>query len=113
MTIALAHLRSRRGFKRALAESLFDEPSLVAEAFRNSTSAITRAWLLPGMAQESIQLTDSGMIGEILAGPMKQTALGSKLHQALVEAVRRLYKHAAIAADRADKAKRLVGKSDV
>ena len=43
------------------------------------------------------------VIGEILAGPLRQVAPGSPRHLALVEAVRRLYRQAAMDADRADK----------
>jgi hypothetical protein len=44
-----------------------------------------------------------GTIGEIISGPLRKVAPGSSRHLALVEAVRRLYKQAAIDADRADK----------
>jgi hypothetical protein len=43
------------------------------------------------------------MIGEVLAGPLAKAELVSARHLALVEAVRRLHKQNAIAADRADK----------
>jgi hypothetical protein len=76
------------------------------QAFQASTSPITRAWLLPAITRESVSIADSGMIGEILAGPMRKSSLGSNRHHALVEAVRRLYKSDAIAADRADKLQR-------
>jgi hypothetical protein len=104
---ALSQLRSRRGFQRALAEGRLDQRPVVAQAFRASVGPITRAWLLPALADEPISLTDTGMIGEILSGPVKSVALGSNRHLALAEAVRRLYKQAAVAADRADKANHL------
>jgi hypothetical protein len=43
------------------------------------------------------------MIGEIISGPIRIAEPGSSRHLALVEAVRRLYKQKAMAADRADK----------
>jgi hypothetical protein len=105
-TRALSQLRSRRGFRQALAAGKFDQSSVVLQAFQGSASAITRAWLLPAIAHEEISIPDTGMIGEILAGPMRTTGLGSNRHHALVEAVRRLYKNAAITADRSDKLQR-------
>jgi hypothetical protein len=102
---ALSQLRSRRGFQQAVAERRFNRPSLVAQAFAASTSPITRAWLLPVVPEAAAVAADKEMIGEIMAGPLKQVAFGSNRHLALVEAVRRLFKQAAIAADRADKLK--------
>ncbi len=101
--LALSQLRSRRGFQRALAEGRLNEPSVVAQAFRAAASPITRAWLLPVLPPDEIRISDSGMIAEILSGPLSAATIGSNRHLALVEAVRRLYKQAAIVADRADK----------
>jgi hypothetical protein len=108
---ALSQLRSRRGFRQALAERRFEQPSVVLQAFQAATSPITRAWLCPAIDSEEISVLDSGMIGEILAGPIRHTSLGSNRHHALVDAVRRLYKSAAIAADRGDKLRRQKPKS--
>ena len=49
---------------------------------------------------------ETGMIGEIFAGHLRKVSPGSARHLALVEAVRRLYKQAAMAAGRADKTSR-------
>jgi hypothetical protein len=99
---ALACLRSRRGFRRAADESRFSQPTIVVRAFERSTSPISRGWLAPALGGASVEIIDRGMIGEILAGPLKQTQFGDHRHMALVEAIRRLYKREAIAADRAD-----------
>ncbi len=105
--VALSQLRSRRGFQRALADGRLDQPLVVAQAFQASTSPMTRASLLPALTGQAIIITDSGVIGEILAGPLIRVPLGSNRHIALIEAIRRLYKQAAVAADRADKLKTL------
>lgn len=107
IVVGLSQLRSRRGFQGFLAKGWLDQKSLVAEAFQLSISPMTRAWLLPAIANEAIAPPDEGMIGEIMAGPLKQVRSGSNRHKALVEAIRRLYKTAAIAADRADKRREL------
>jgi hypothetical protein len=101
--IALSQLRSRRGFRRAIDEECFSDSAVVAHALQTAASPITRAWLLPALSGDQVDISDSGMIGEILSGPIRATLLASNRHLALVEAVRRLYKSAAIAADRADK----------
>ncbi|MCI0335306.1 MAG: hypothetical protein L0228_19020 [Planctomycetes bacterium] len=105
--VALSQLRSRRGFRQALADDSLHQPNLVARAFQEAASPITRGWLLPALSGAQIEVPDGGVIGEILAGPLKKIPLGSNRHIALVEAIRRLYKQAAVAADRADKLKTL------
>jgi hypothetical protein len=47
------------------------------------------------------------MIEEIIQGHLREVAPASTRHMALVEAVRRLYKRAAMLADRKDKEARL------
>jgi hypothetical protein len=101
----LSQLRSRRGFRRALAEKRFDRSNIVAQAFKIATSPVSRGLLLPRLADADVEIPDRGVIGEILSGPLRNASLGSDRHLALVEAIRRLYKQAAIAADRADKLK--------
>jgi hypothetical protein len=44
-----------------------------------------------------------GVVGEIITGPLRRVAAGSPRHFALVEAVRRQFKRAAILADREEK----------
>lgn len=72
-------------------------PALTATA-----NPITAAFLVP-LCADAPPRDFGGMIGEVLAGPLLNSAPFSARHLALVEAVRRLYKQNAIAADRADK----------
>jgi hypothetical protein len=103
---ALAQLRSRKGL-RAVAVSDFLTPELIEEAFSAGGSPITRACLSPWLSHESLAIKNSGMIGEILRGPLRKVDPGSAKHLALVEAVRRLYKQAAMVRDRDDKMRAL------
>ncbi len=99
---ALVEMRSRRGFERALALGIYDDVRLVSEAASRATHPISCAYLAP--AAPTLR-PDTGVeaIQEITAGPLRSVTLGSARHLALVEAVRRLYRQAAMAADRADK----------
>lgn len=101
---ALAELRSRTGFQSALERGHLADPGHVAAALAQAAVPMTRAYLLPFAPAREAAPADPGMIGEILRGPLSKVEPGSSRHQALVEAVRRLYKQAAIDADRADKA---------
>ncbi len=104
---ACARLRSRKGFESALRSGILTESALIEEAFALASSPISRAFLAPFLPVGTLQEIEPGMIGEILAGPLRRVAPGSGRHLALVEAVRRLYKQAAMTADRADKVKAL------
>jgi hypothetical protein len=103
---ALAQLRSRKGL-RAVAASDFLTSELIEESFAASESPLTRACLSPWLSKETLAIEDAGIIGEILRGPLRKVDPGSAKHLALVEAVRRLYKQAAMARDREDKMKAL------
>jgi len=100
---ALSRLRSRRGFEAALAAGHLDRLNLVARAEYQADSPITRAYLLPYLPAASGITGETGMLADIFAGPLRKVAPGSVRHLALVEAARRLYKQAAVAADRHDK----------
>lgn len=103
--LALAALRSRRGFSRAELMGLLSDAVLVGEARSRARHAIAAAWLAPiggeplGPAHENLPEP----IRALLDGPLRRVAPGSPRHVALVEALRRLYRQAAMAADRADK----------
>ena len=99
---ALSFLRSRRGFEAALAAGRLTQPDLAARAEPQARNPISRAYLTPYLKVPP-GAAESGMIGGILAGALRKVSPGSARHLALVEAVRRLYKQAAMAADRADK----------
>lgn len=98
----LASLRSRVGFDRACAERWFDDANLTRAGLERASHPVTRAYLIPFLAG-AIVISDSGMIGEVLSGPLRKVEPQSTRHLALVEAVRRLHKQAAREADRADK----------
>lgn len=103
-TIAcLSELRSRRGFESALRSGLLEDRALVVRARELAIHPVPRAYLAP--FSPSLQEGDEGstMIDEILRGPLRRVEPGSSRHLALVEAVRRLYKRAAMEADRKDK----------
>lgn len=102
---ALAELRSRTGFEAAQQKGCFAEVEMIRVALNQTSCPMTQACLIPFAGDATFSVTDSGMIGEILSGPLCQVVAGSAKHLALVEAVRRLYKQAAMAADRADKMK--------
>jgi hypothetical protein len=102
-TRALAELRSRKGFEALFASD--PPPDLVAvrAAVAPGANPITVAFLAPYLAGEVVPVHFEGVIGEVIAGPVRAAPPSSARHLALVEAVRRLYKQGAIAADRADK----------
>jgi hypothetical protein len=100
---ALAELSSRTGFEAVLQRGWLTAPAEVRAAAARAVSPISRAYLIPFAGSEAAAASDPGMIGEILSGPLRRVAPGSARHLALVEAVRRLYKQNAMAADRADK----------
>jgi hypothetical protein len=100
---ALSLLRSRRGFERAAAQGYFADQTLVTQAMSLAPNPVTRAYLMPYQPERYSLQTDTGTIGEILAGPLRGVVPASPRHLALVEAIRRLFKQSAMAADRADK----------
>jgi hypothetical protein len=85
-------------------QSLLKHREKVVEAYALCSSSISRAYLAPLLPDSyRCAVVDPGMIGEILKGPLRQVEPASAKHFALVEAVRRLYKQAAMARDREDK----------
>lgn len=102
---ALARLRSRRGYDRAERSGLLSDTANLEEAWRRASTPITLAYLAPSIAADapaSVSVWPQA-IQELLAGPLRRTPAGSIRHHALVEAMRRLYRRRAMAADRADK----------
>jgi hypothetical protein len=100
---ALSRLRSRRGFERASSSGLLADITSVAAALGAARNPISRAYLFPVVVR-------SGQVGRLedlglgdAAPALREVAPGSARHLALVEAVRRLYRRDAMAADRADK----------
>jgi len=99
--VALASLRSRRGYRLAETRSLLANPEHVAAALAQTHNPITQSFLAPSAAAASAATIAA--LPEFIASPLQQVTPGSARHLALVEAVRRLYRQQAVAADRADK----------
>lgn len=102
---ALAALRSRRGFERASTEGLLADQVALRAAWHIATHPIPRAYLLPSIAPDLAAVEPHPALMP-MAEALRGVAPASPRHLALVEAVRRLYRRDAIAADRADKERR-------
>src|SRR5208282_3448603 len=100
---ALAALRSRVGFEGHLERGRLKDLDLVGQALRETRLSVTQAYLLPSAPDTlDLQVTAAPIEAVVLAR-LRTVASGSTLHLALVEVVRRQYKLACQAADRADK----------
>jgi hypothetical protein len=99
--LSLANLRSQRGFRLANQKGLLDNPSLPRQALARAVSPITCCYLRP-FVTEALSAAMAG-VPSVIAEPLESVAPGSVRHLALVEAMRRVYRQAAMAADRADK----------
>jgi hypothetical protein len=108
-TATLLTLRSRKGFEALIAGGA---PPLgaIQKALTMSRDPVTSAYLAPYAPGNVPSDRFAGMIGELICGQVSSTEPGSSRHRALVEAVRRLYKQDAMAADRADKQAALKGR---
>jgi hypothetical protein len=100
---ALSELRSRVGFEAAVGRGMMAHPDATRAAWDRTADPITRGYLTPFVVGDPPAVSGSGMIAEVLGGPLRQVAPASARHLALVEAVRRLFKQQAMAVDRADK----------
>lgn len=103
LAAALAQLRSRRGFESHLQRGHLSDPATVEQALSQSQLSITQAYLLPAAPATHDLPTPTVAIEPVILARLCTVTLGSGLHLALVEAVRRQYKLAAQAKDRADK----------
>jgi hypothetical protein len=101
-TEALRQLRSRRGFERARTAGLFSRSDLVAAAARAPASVLAAAFLAPWVGGDVTWPEQAASILEV-GSSLARVVPGSARHLALVEAVRRLHRRAAMEADRADK----------
>lgn len=99
----LAQLRGRRGFERLLQLGRLTEPASVRQALMQARSSITQAFLLPFVSEVTDLPLVSVPIEYLIVNRLRSVVAGSSLHILLVEAVRRQYKSALQAADRADK----------
>ncbi|HMO65148.1 MAG TPA: hypothetical protein PKE47_08005 [Verrucomicrobiota bacterium] len=95
----LAALRSQRGYATARAAGWLDEPALEADAWSLARHPVSAAFLAAGRPAAAEDHRLPATFGRALATAQPGTAR----HLALVEAVRRHWKAACVAADRADK----------
>jgi hypothetical protein len=100
---ALAHLRSQRGFARYLEQGLLQNAAEVQQALARSRLPVTQAFLLPFVPDIRDLPAPTVAIEPVILARLRTLTPASPLHLALVEAVRRHYKLALQAADRADK----------
>lgn len=100
---ALAQVRSRRGFESLLRLGHLGDPSLVRQALVRTRLSITQAYLLPCVPDVEGLPEPTVPIEPVVKNRLPTELPGSSLHLTLVEVVRRQYKLAAQAADKADK----------
>jgi hypothetical protein len=99
---ALAQMRSRRGFDGYLKGRHLANAVVVEQALSLTRLSIPQAYLLP-FAPKATPPAPGVPLEPIIVNRLRTVTAGSPLHLTLVEAVRRQYKLAAQAADRADK----------
>jgi hypothetical protein len=102
LAIALAQLRSRRGFDTYLAEDAFGDQAVVRSALAHSRNPVSQAFLLP-WDSDVVLPAASVAIEPLVERKLRSLAPASPLHRSLVEVVRRQYKVACQDRDRADK----------
>lgn len=100
---ALVSVRSRRGFNRYLQEGHLASSSVVKQALSQARHPVTQAYLLPCAPDATDIPPPTVPLEPVIVKRLATVPPGSSLHLTLVEAVRRQYKMAAQAADRADK----------
>ncbi len=100
---ALAQLRSQRGFDRYLHQRLLQDLATVRDALQQTRLPMSQALLLPFVPEVDDLPIPTVPIEPVILKRLRSVAPASPLHLALVEAVRRQYKLAMQAADRADK----------
>ena len=98
---ALAALRSRRGYRLAESRGRLANLEQVTVALVVARNPITRSFLLPFVPSASVEHVEG--VPDLIAAPLRAVLPGSPRHLALVEAMRRVYRQNAVAADRADK----------
>jgi len=107
---ALSGIRSRSGFEAALQKGFFSGGNDVDQALAAARLSMTQAFLLPfAPAVMNLQVTTPA-IERVILGRLRTVSPTSPLHLTLVEAVRRQYRLAAQAADKADKESVRTGK---
>ncbi len=100
---ALGGIRSRRGLEAALWKGLLADALLVEQALKVARLPITQAFLLPFAPAVTGLPVTTPAIEPVILNRLRSVKPTSPLHLALVEVVRRQYRLAAQAADKADK----------
>lgn len=100
---ALIQLRSRRGFESYWQKGHLKDSAAIQAALGQTGLSITQAYLLPLQPELSLLSAPNVPIEPVILNHLRTVQPASTLHLALVEAVRRQYKSAAQAADRANK----------
>lgn len=100
---AISQVRSRRGFESLLQQGALRDPTTVKQALALAKLSIAQAFLLPCAPDAQDLPTPAVPIEAVVLNRLRTEQPGSSLHLALVEVVRRQYKLAAQAADRANK----------
>ncbi|MGH7174315.1 MAG: hypothetical protein ACRELG_28955, partial [Gemmataceae bacterium] len=100
---ALAQLRSRRGLESYWQKGHLMDRSSIQDALTRTHLSITQAYLLPLQPDLPLPPVANVPIEPVILKRLRTVTPASALHLVLAEAVRRQYKLAAQAADRADK----------
>jgi hypothetical protein len=103
LAAAVSRIRSRRGFETLLQQGRLGDPALVQQALAAAILPITQAYLLPCVPNVKNLPPVTPPMEPVVLKRLRREKPGSGLHLVLVDAVRRQYKAAAQAADRADK----------
>jgi hypothetical protein len=106
---ALCGIRSRSGFEAALQQGFFAEVGDVEHALCAASLATTQAFLLPFVPAATNPPVTTPAIEPVILSRLRTVSPASPLHLTLVEAVRRQYRLAAQAADKADKERESAG----
>ncbi|MGP0066028.1 MAG: hypothetical protein ACLQGP_20815 [Isosphaeraceae bacterium] len=99
----LGGIRSRRGLEAALRGRSLADVLVVERALKGASLAVAQAFLLPFAPTVMDLPATTPAIEPVILSRLRSVAPASPLHLALVEAVRRQYRLAAQAADKADK----------
>jgi hypothetical protein len=99
---ALGGIRSRSGFEEALQKGFCSDGQVVEQALAAARLAITQAYLLPFAPAVTGLPVTTPAIEPVILKRLRTVTPASPLHLTLVEAVRRQYRIAAQAADKAD-----------
>ncbi len=100
---ALSRVRSRGGFETLLRCGLLSDRALVRQALAAATLSISQAYLLPCVPEVQDLPPVTVPMEPVVLNRLRKETPGSGLHLVLVEVVRRQYKLAAQAADKANK----------